>query len=263
MHVILTSLLFLITTLEAADNSQELLKNFYLLNHTGQTVEFIQKQKEKLLPPRHFKMGIWDAIKLVDTLVDESTPQRKKNYSYYFCRTAEALRKDDQPRWLILTGLIYDLGKVLTLFGEPSWAVYGETFPVGCAFSDLITYPSFFRFNPDRHISRYQMILGIYPPHCGLGNVQMSWGQDEYLYHVVKQYLPEEASFIIRYHSFKALQKGGYRHLLSPRDHEMLPWLTLFKKYEEDHSLEELDWISLRPYYEALVAEFFPPVLTW
>ena len=37
--------------------------------------------------------------------------------------------------WFVLVGLIHDLGKVLCLFGEPQWAVVGDTFPVGCAFS--------------------------------------------------------------------------------------------------------------------------------
>ena len=34
--------------------------------------------------------------------------------------------------WLILTGLIHDLGKILALKGEPQWAVVGDTFITGC-----------------------------------------------------------------------------------------------------------------------------------
>lgn len=260
---ILTAFILFVSSLMGSESPQELLKSFYLLNHTGQTLEFVKGQKEKYLPLRHFKMGIWDAVKLVDTLVDESRPDQIFSPSHYFCRTAEALRKDNQPRWLILTGFIYDLGKVLTLYGEPSWAVYGETFPVGCAFSDLIAFAPYFRFNPDKHISRTQMLTGVYAPYCGLAQIHMSWGQDEYLYHVVKDYLPEEAAFIIRFRSFKSLQKGGYRHLLSAKDLEMLPSLTLFKQYEQKGKELELDWLAVKPYYEALVAEFFPPVIDW
>ena len=32
---------------------------------------------------------------------------------------------------MIATGLIHDLGKVLCKYGEPQWAVVGDTFPVG------------------------------------------------------------------------------------------------------------------------------------
>ena len=44
--------------------------------------------------------------------------------------------------------------------------------------------------------------LGIYEENCGLENVVMSWGHDEYMYKVLKGnecYLPEEALYMIRY----------------------------------------------------------------
>lgn len=44
---------------------------------------------------------------------------------------ADAIRRDGQPRWLILTGLIHDLGKILCLFGEPQWAVVGDVDSAG------------------------------------------------------------------------------------------------------------------------------------
>lgn len=40
-------------------------------------------------------------------------------------QSAEAARKDGQPRWMILTALIHDLGKLLFFHGEPQWAVVG------------------------------------------------------------------------------------------------------------------------------------------
>ncbi len=38
--------------------------------------------------------------------------------------------------------------------------------------------------------SRYNTQLGIYKPGCGLRNVDMSWGHDEYVYQMTKDYLP-------------------------------------------------------------------------
>ena len=61
---------------------------------------------------------------------------------------------------MIVTGLIHDLGKVLCLWGEPQWAVVGDTFPVGCAFSDKIVYPEFFEENADRHDPRTRPSAG-------------------------------------------------------------------------------------------------------
>ncbi len=47
-------------------------------------------------------------------------------------QAAEAIRADGHPRWFVLVGLIHDLGKVLCLYGEPQWAVVGDTTSVSC-----------------------------------------------------------------------------------------------------------------------------------
>ncbi len=41
----------------------------------------------------------------------------------------------------------------------------------------------------------------MYEPNCGLNNLMMSWGHDEYLYQVLKHNgskLPDEAHYMIR-----------------------------------------------------------------
>ena len=142
----------------------------------------------------------------------------------HLLQTAEQIRHDGHPRWFILTGLIHDLGKILCLFGEPQWAVVGDTFPVGCRYSEHIVFPEFFPGNPDWNVARYQTECGIYEPGCGLDRVHMSWGHDEYLYQVVKDFLPPEALYMIRYHSFYAAHRDGeYTHLMDARDRELLP----------------------------------------
>ena len=59
--------------------------------------------------------------------------------------------------WLQLTGLIHDVGKVMALWGEPQWAVVGDTFPVGCKFSDKCVFPELFKDNPDFEDPRYKL----------------------------------------------------------------------------------------------------------
>ena len=138
-------------------------------------------------------------------------------------QTAEAIRRDGHPDWFILTGLIHDLGKILCHWGEPQWAVVGDTFPLGTRFSDAIVYPEFFQQNPDASVPQYQTETGIYEAGCGLNKVVMSWGHDEYLYHVVKDFLPEQALYMIRYHSFYAWhQAGAYQQLMDQQDTDNL-----------------------------------------
>ncbi len=247
------------------ETTPEQVKDFYRLNHTHQTVDFVLKKEKEYLPLRHKKMGIWEALSIFDTLVDESDPDLGLPQRYHLFQTAEAIRRDGYPRWLILTGLIHDLGKLLTFFGESQWAVVGDTFPVGCAYSERIVFPEYFNANPDKEVPIYQTKYGIYSEGCGLFNVHMSWGHDEYLYQVVKNYLPFEASYIIRYHSFySAHLHGAYKHLMSEKDKEMLWWLELFRRYDLYSKTEEkIDLDSLIPYYEDLISEFFPSELDW
>lgn len=247
------------------ETAPDSVKEFYQENHSKQTLAFVEAKQAEYLPPRRMKMDLWEALDLLDTIIDESDPDIHLPQSYHCFQTAEALRKDGQPRWLILTGFIHDLGKILTTFGEPQWAVVGDTFPVGCAFSEKNVFPSYFSVNPDSQIPLYQTDLGIYSEGCGFDNLLMSWGHDEYLYQVVKDYLPEEASYIIRFHSFyPAHREKAYTYFMNERDKRLLPWVKLFCSYDLYSKTDiPLDVESLKPYYKELVAEFFPDQILW
>ena len=240
-------------------------KELYQLNHTWQTLDFVLSKKRQYLPLSRRELGIWEAMELLDDLVDSSDPDTDLSQIDHNLQTAEAIRRDGHPRWFVLTGFIHDLGKILCMFGEPQWAVVGDTFPVGCAFSDKVVYPEFFAGNRDSQDSLYRTRNGIYSPGCGLDNVHFSWGHDEYLYHVVKDYLPEEASCMIRYHSCYVIhQQREYQHLMSERDQKMFDWVRNFSRYDlYSKSPERPDVATLKPFYQDLIAEFFPPKLHW
>lgn len=240
-------------------------REFYRLNHRHQTLDFVLEKKRQYLPPRQRRMGIWEAMEFLNTLVDDSDPDTDLSQIEHLMQTAEAIRADGHPRWFVLTGLIHDLGKILCLFGEPQWAVVGDTFPVGCAFSDKIVFPRFFADNPDSRVLEYSTPNGIYTPGGGLNQVHLSWGHDEYLYHVVKDYLPEEGLYMIRYHSFYAAHReNAYDHLMNQHDRKMFHWVRTFNPYDlYSKSAQRPDVAALRPYYEDLIAEYFPPVLDW
>lgn len=240
-------------------------RELYRENHARQTLAFVRAKKAEYLPPRRRRMGVWQALELLDTLVDESDPDLDLSQRDHLLQTAEALRADGRPRWMILTGLVHDLGKVLSLFGEPQWAVVGDTFPVGCAFSDAIVYPELFAANPDARLAPYATRTGIYQERCGLDRVHLSWGHDEYLYHVLRAHLPEPALAIVRYHSFYAAHReGAYEFLMDERDRARMRVVREFSAYDLYSKSETApDFERLRPYYETLVAEFLPPVLAW
>lgn len=238
-------------------------REFYRLNHKFQTYDYVLQKKADYLKFDKKEMPIWDAFTFLNQLVDDSDPDTDLDQMQHLLQTSEAIRNDGHPDWMVLVGLIHDMGKVLCLFGEPQWGVVGDTFPVGCAFSDKIVYSEFFKDNPDFNDSRYNTELGVYTRNCGLDNVHMSWGHDEYVYHMMKDYIPEPGLYMLRYHSFYSQHREhAYNHLMNEKDQEMFKWVKLFNPYDlYSKNPNQKSWEELRPYYENLVAKYLPATL--
>jgi len=141
----------------------------------------------------------------------------------------------------------------------------GDTSPLGCQFSADIVFAEFFAENPDAKHPVYQTKYGVYAPHCGLDNACMSWGRDEYLYHVVPDFLPAEGLAMIRYHSFYAAHRhGAYDGLMNEEDREVFRWVRAFNPYDlYTKSSQRPDIAALIPYYQELIGKFFPDEIAW
>ena len=242
---------------------RDTVREFYRLNHRGQTWDFVQQKKAEYLTLDRAELPAWEALEFLNTLVDDSDPDLDLSQLDHLLQTAEAIRADGQPDWFVLTGLLHDLGKVLCLWGEPQWAVVGDTFPVGCAFSDRVVYPELFAANPDSTNPAYSTPLGVYEAGCGLDRVDLSWGHDEYLYQVLRDCLPEPALYMIRYHSFYACHReGAYSELMNDRDREMFAWVRSFNNYDlYSKSDRPPRATELRPYYQGLIDRYLPAKL--
>jgi inositol oxygenase len=262
-------------------------KNFYREQHEKQTVAYNLKARHDFKFKTRAYMTIWEAMEKLNTLIDESDPDTSLSQIEHLLQSAEAIRRDGKPRWMQLTGLIHDLGKLLFFYdAQGQWDVVGDTFPVGCAFSDKIIYPDTFVNNPDSSHTIYSTPYGIYRPRCGLDNVMLSWGHDEYLYHIVKDQstLPKEALAMIRYHSFYPWHKeGAYTEFMDEHDYEMLEAVRAFNPYDlysksndvpDAQALkvcssrlcerQNANIVSPQPYYLELIDEFFPnKVIKW
>lgn len=240
-------------------------REFYRQNHRHQTYEFALAKRKEFLTLNRRQMGVWEAAEYLNTLIDDSDPDTDLSQLQHLLQTAEHIRADGHPRWFILAGFVHDLGKILCLWGEPQWAVVGDTFPTGCRYSDKIVFPQYFADNPDSQNPRFQTELGVYDEGCGLNQVQLSWGHDEYIYQVTKDYLPEEAQYMLRYHSFYPWHRENeYARLTNDRDRALLPWVQKFNPYDlytKSHTKPDVE--KLRPFYEDLIAEYFPAKLNW
>ncbi|BBO35004.1 inositol oxygenase family protein [Lacipirellula parvula] len=245
--------------------ARETVRAFYEENHRKQTYEFVQAKRAEFLQLNRSQMSVFEACDYLNTLVDDSDPDIDLDQLQHLLQTSEAIRADGHEDWFVLVGLLHDLGKVLCLYGEPQWCVVGDTFPVGCRFSERIVYSEYFNQNPDSRDPRYNTKLGVYREGCGLRNILMSWGHDEYLYHVMKDYLPEPALYMIRYHSFYAWHREHeYDWLCDDHDRAMLPWVKKFNPYDlYSKSPNPPNWEQLRPYYTDLINKYLPAAIAF
>lgn len=238
-------------------------KLFYQEQHAKQTVAYNIQARINFKTKIRDRMTIWDALVKLNNLLDESDPDTELSQIDHALQTAEAIRRDNKPRWFQLVGLIHDLGKLLYFFdSQGQWDVVGDTFPVGCRFSKKIIYHDYFANNPDLKNPLYATKYGIYSPHCGLENVMLSWGHDEYMYHLAKEQttLPPEGLAMIRYHSFYPWHsEGAYKYLMNEKDKKMLKCVQAFNPYDLYSKTDiKYDIDELKPYYIELIDEFFP-----
>ena len=171
----------------------------------------------------------------------------------------------------LLTGLIKpDFGKILFTFGEPNWAIVGDTFVLGCKIPQTIVYYDILKDILKHHPDYMNSELGIYQKGCGLENLTISFGHDEYLYQVLKQNknhkLSERYMNIIRYHSFYPWHsKGEYRQFMNEEDYITLKNVNFFNQFDlyskEEKAFQITD--TMKEYYDNLLNEYFPENLQW
>lgn len=253
------------------DPIQQRVKETYTQMHENQTMAFVKDRMNYWCSFDKVEMDIMSALEKLNLIVDESDPDVDIPNIFHAFQTAESIRRSHPTLdWFHLTGLIHDLGKLMAFYGEPQWAVVGDTFPVGCLPVDTIPYrETSFNNNPDLANPSFNTKYGIYSPNCGLDKVTMSWGHDEYMYRVLKNHksctLPEEGLYMIRYHSFYPWHTDHhYNHLCSKADLDMLKWVNEFNKFDLYSKTPELpDIDALMPYYQALIDKYIPGLIKW
>mmetsp|Transcript_23457 Transcript_23457/g.21333 ORF Transcript_23457/g.21333 Transcript_23457/m.21333 type:complete len:283 (+) Transcript_23457:50-898(+) len=264
------------------DNSkkQEIVENHYKLMRINQTVEFVNRMRDKYSFNNNkyrLKMSIRDAFKELEGYVDSSDPDTDLPNLIHMLQTAEGIRKDGHPDWMQLVGLLHDMGKIMYLWGISNdgqegtatgqqWALGGDTWVVGCEIPNTVVFPQFNELNKDSNNIKYTSKYGIYDPHCGLDNLLLAYGHDEYMYHMLvanKTTIPKEGLAMIRYHSFYPWHSGkSYSHLTNEEDDYLLEWILKFNKYDlytkNDNNIDDINMDKLWPYYHSLIIKYFP-----
>ncbi len=234
-----------------------------------QTFNYVQRMKAKYLTFTH-PMDLWSAMEKLNHLIDVSDPDLNLPNIQHLAQSAEAIRQDKRPDWMQLVGLIHDLGKMMYLWGSDEdgtsqaeqWGLVGDVFVVGCRLPDTVVYPEFNHLNPDMHDERYNTDLGVYEEGCGIDNVHLAWGHDEYFYQVLKNHpgnkIPEEGMVMVRYHSFYPWHsEGSYEKLTNKKDDQYKEWIKDFNQYDlysKSNHLYQLE--ELKEYYNPIAEKY-------
>ena len=236
--------------------------------HINQSLNYVIAKKNQYSILNNKQMSMKEALSHLDTFIDPSDPDLDEENSIHAYQTAERIRKlHPTNKELQLVGLIHDLGKVLFTFGEPNWAIVGDTYVVGCEFPTTIVYYDTLKENSD--FDKYDT-NGIYEPGCGLENLHITFGHDEYLYQVLKQNegkhkISPSLMDVIRYHSFYPWHTSGeYKQFMNELDKETLKNVNHFNQFDL-YSKEDSPDISdeIKKYYDELLEEYFPAILQW
>jgi inositol oxygenase len=256
------------------------IKNNYNKMRTNQTVEHVKKIHHLFKNRNKMPMTIMDALHKLNNFIDISDPDVAVPNINHLYQTAEGLRKAGQPDWMQLVGLIHDLGKITYLWNKPElglsvneqWSIVGDTFLVGCRLPEgeqQPVYPEFNNNNPDNSNPNYNTPIGMYTANCGLDNCMSAWGHDEYMYQILKETpnnLPEEAYYIIRYHSMYPWHKyGAYQFLENEKDLKMKPYVQIFNDFDlYTKENTNTDITELESYYQQLINKYFPePIINF
>lgn len=244
-------------------------KEHYRKMRSRQTYAYVQRMKEKYLT-YDTPMDLWDAMAKLNELIDVSDPDLNLPNVQHLIQSAEAIRADNRPDWMQLVGLIHDLGKMMFVKGcdddgtsqAEQWGMVGDVFVVGCRLPDTCVYPEFNQLNPDMQDEVYGSELGPYQRGCGLDNVDLAWGHDEYLYQVLKHHpdnrIPQAGMVMIRYHSFYPWHTGGsYSQFTNEQDKQYKEWILDFNQYDlytKSQKIYNLD--EVRDYYEPIAEKY-------
>jgi inositol oxygenase len=124
--------------------------NLYLEMYANQTIDLVKSKRREYSQLNKKRMTIKDALLLLDSYIDPSDPDVDVPNSVHAYQTAERIRTmyPADTEFQVI-GLIHDLGKVLFSFGEPSWAVVGDTYVLGCEFPESIVYYESLKKSPE------------------------------------------------------------------------------------------------------------------
>ena len=204
------------------------------LNHTHQTLDFVLEKKREYLSLNRKTMTVWEALELPEharrrqrsrhrlhpdrarAADGRGHPRRQPAALVHRHRPGPRSRQDPLPVRRAAVG-----GRRRHVPGRLPLVAEDRLQPV----LQRQSRPA---------VPEYQTENGIYEPGCGLDNVHMSWGHDEYV--VPRRQgstaARKRSTCCATTPSTRGTRKSEYSHLLNETDRSMLKWVRAFNRYD-------------------------------
>mmetsp|Transcript_4033 Transcript_4033/g.5911 ORF Transcript_4033/g.5911 Transcript_4033/m.5911 type:complete len:284 (-) Transcript_4033:1450-2301(-) len=257
----------------------EMVKEHYRLMRLNQTREYVDRMEAKWLKFDKKVCTIREAFDMMEEFVDASDPDNDQPNFFHDMQTALGIKKAGNPDWMVLVGLLHDLGKIMFAWGtekdgqasgdSAQFGLVGDTWVVGAPIPESAVFPEFNALNADQEELSKLGPCGVYEPGCGLDNLKFAFGHDEYLYRVLKNHkactIPEDGLAMIRYHSAYPLHTAGeYKELLEEKDEKTLEWVRHFNQFDLYTKADDLpDPEKVWPYFQSLIDKYCPGEISW
>lgn len=239
---------------------------FYRQNHTRQTVAFVLWKEREYGALARGRRGIQEAVDYLNTLVDESDPDTDLSQIEHLLQTSEAIRADGHPRWFILAGFLHDLGKGAVPLWGAAVGGRGRHVPGGLLRDPIRSFST--TFSHRIRIPRCPTIRACAASTCRTAvskTCTFPGGMTSTFTGSRGSICRRPAQYTLRYHSFyPAHRHTAYTRLMSEHDEEMFTWVRRFNQYDlYSKGAARPRAEELRPFYEDLIAEFFPDKIDW
>jgi inositol oxygenase len=131
------------------------------------TVAFYDRMIDKFGKFDHATWTIREAFDALGDFRDALEPDLELPNFVHGLQTAEGMRQAGMEDWLVLVGLLHDMGKIMFVWGDgedgmdgsltgPQWALGGDTWVVGCAIPDSVVFSDLNSCSPDMTLSQYR-----------------------------------------------------------------------------------------------------------
>lgn len=202
--------------------------------HNRQTPEDVAALREKYAAPVFGRVSPWSLIEMLGQCIDPTDQSLYgASQQLHVLQVIDAMEREGVANdALLLVALVHDLGKVLLLTGEAAHNVVCMNIPVS-----------------------------VGPPGGGLDRCTFQWNHDEWAWSRLKDHLPGDLAWLVRYHS---IMPGSCVQYMDELDIDRCRRLLRpFARY--DQKTKSPFNVPPRPlaHYRALVERALPSTMTF